>query len=151
MKLLIVILLLFTSCSTIYKIVDVVEDYLKEDKAEFVNPDIPPSSGGREQEWYWAWKEYDGTFRIRWPSYFHNEHQVGDGSYTTINGERADFRGIWRDDGVSQRPSYTIPGPRSRFEGIVLVQLYAANDKLLAWFRIDAGSTQRGYLPPGSP
>jgi hypothetical protein len=100
---------------------------------------VPPNpSAPREHEWYWAWKSYDGTFRVRWPSYYHDVFNLDSRSYTLINGERARFRGIWRDDGVSRRPSYTIPGPRDRFRGPALIELYNNDGKKVGEFRVDA-------------
>ncbi len=112
------------------------------------NPAVPRSTGAsRDQEWYFAYKSYDNTFRIRWPTYFYTVHRVGEGSYTLVNGQRARFRSYWRDGGPTAiRPSYTIPGPQSRFSGQVLCVLYSASGEPLAWFVTPAGGG-RGHLP----
>lgn len=113
-----------------------------------VNPPVPGNpSGTRMQLWYFAYKSYDNTFRIRWPTYFYTEYGVGPGSYTLVDGQRAEFRNHWTDDGVSTRPSYTIRGPQSRFSGEVLCILYDRRGNALAWFTTRAPGTTQGRLP----
>lgn len=110
------------------------------------NPSIPNSGSSREQ-WYFGYKSYDGTFRIRWPTYFATTYGVGPGSYNTVNGQRATFRSFDVDNGA-RRPSYTIPGPSSRFRGEVTCILYSSSGTALGWFRTNyGGSRTSGSLP----
>jgi hypothetical protein len=108
-------------------------------------PDNPPVSG-RGQSWYFGYKSYDNTFRIRWPTYFATALGVGPGSYTLVEGQQADFRGYDTDNG-SKRPSYTIRGPSSRFSGVVTCVLYSAGGEALGWFQANAEATTQGTLP----
>ena len=119
------------------------------DEPEPTNPSIPPSPSNapRMQQWYFTYKSYDNTFRVRWPTYFYTEHNVGQGSYTMINGNRAVFRNHWVDDGRSTRPSYTLPGPASRLSGRVTCVLHDKNGNALAWFQTSASGTTSGRLP----
>ncbi len=110
------------------------------------NPPVPATRAGtHDQNWYFAYKSYDNTFRIRWPTYFYTAHRLGQGSYTLANGQRAAFRS-YDTDGGAMRPSYTIPGPSSRFSGEVLCLLYNARGELLAWF-VTPASGGHGRLP----
>jgi len=98
------------------------------------NPQIGASSG---QSWSFGYKEYDQTFRIRWPSYFATDLGVGPGSYCLVNGEVARFRSYDTDEG-SKRPSYTLPGPSDRFGAAgteLTIVLHSAGGEPLAWFK----------------
>jgi hypothetical protein len=108
-------------------------------------PDNPQVSG-RGQQWYFGYKSYDNTFRIRWPTYFATSLGVGSGSYTLVDGQVAGFRG-YDTDNNSKRPSYTTPGPKSRFSGVVTCVLYSSSGQALGWFKADAGGTSQGNLP----
>lgn len=111
------------------------------------NPAVPANpSGSSAQLWYFGYKSYDNTFRIRFPTYFATALGVGPGSYTLVNGQNARFRGFDTDH-RARRPSYTIPGPKSRFSGIVTCILYSAEAKALGWFTAPAHSTTQGSLP----
>jgi len=111
------------------------------------NPAVGESRPGSSSElWYFSYKDSDSTFRIRWPSYFANVLGVGAGSYTTVNGQFAEFRGFDTDEGAN-RPSYSVPGPSIRFVGEVLCILYAADGQALAWFRTPVASPIQGRLP----
>jgi hypothetical protein len=112
------------------------------------NPSVPANpSGTSRQLWYFGYKSYDNTYRIRWPTYFATELNIGPGSYTTVNGERARFRSFDTDNN-SNRPSYTIPAQRgTRFRGEVLCILYNKNDQPIAWFRTSASGRSQGSLP----
>ncbi len=111
------------------------------------NPSVPPTPEGSSAElWYFGYKDYDNTFRIRWPTYFAVSLGVGEGSYTLVNGERARFRSFDTDHGA-KRPSYTMPGPSGRLNGTVTCVLYSHSGVALAWFRTTAGATTQGRLP----
>lgn len=105
-------------------------------------PTNPKVSGS----WYFAYKSYDGTYRIRWPTYFATSMGIGPGSYSLVQGQKATFRGYDTDNG-QKRPSYTIPGPSSRFNGQVLCVLVASAGKPVAWFKCNADTTSSGTLP----
>lgn len=110
------------------------------------NPSVPPNPEGTSAElWTFTFKTYDGTFRIRWPSYFANSLGVGEGSYTLVNGENARFRSFDTDHGAN-RPSYTMPGPASRLSGTVTCVLFSRQGVALAWFQTPAGGGG-GRLP----
>ncbi len=111
------------------------------------NPVIDNPSGRSAQMWYFGYKDYDRTFRIRWPTYFTTARGVGPGSYTLVNGERAEFRSYDTDRGA-QRASYTIAGPENRFTGEVLCVLYSADGQALGWFRtVHGAADNQGSLP----
>ena len=111
------------------------------------NPSVPSNpSGTSRQLWYFGYKDYDRTFRVRWPTYFSTTMGIGSGSYTMIDGQRAKFRSYDTDHGA-KRPSYTISGPKSRFSGDVICILYTSSGTPVAWFRTDAGATRQGRLP----
>lgn len=105
-------------------------------------PPNPQVSGS----WYFAYKSYDGTYRIRWPTYFATSMGLGPGSYTLVNGQKATFRG-YDTDGGKKRPSYTISGPSSRFNGTALCVLVTPADQPVAWFTCNADVTSSGSLP----
>lgn len=111
------------------------------------NPSVPANpSGTSRQLWYFGYKSYDNTFRIRWPTYFATDLGVGPGSFNLVDGQRAEFRSFDTDNN-SKRPSYTIPGPKSRFSGSVICILFSAGGTPLAWFEANAGATTQGSLP----
>lgn len=111
------------------------------------NPSVPASrDNSSAQDWYFHYKSSDNTFRIRWPTYFYTEYDIGPGSYTLVDGEVAEFRSYDTDRG-GHRPSYTIPGPRTRFEGEVLCVLVAPSGERLAWFVAPAEGRSAGRLP----
>jgi hypothetical protein len=112
------------------------------------NPSVPANpSGTSRQLWYFGYKSYDNTYRIRWPTYFATQLNMGPGSYTTVNGERAPFRS-YDTDNNSKRPSYTIPAARgTRFSGEVLCILYTQNNEPVAWFKTSASGVTQGRLP----
>lgn len=111
------------------------------------NPTIPANpSGTSAQLWYFGYKSYDNTFRIRWPTHFATALGVGSGSYTTVNGQTARFRSFDTDNGA-KRPSYTISGPKSRFSGTVTCILYSSRGQALAWFKANSQATTQGRLP----
>ena len=116
-----------------------------EQEQGLTNPAVPDGPG-RVQEWYWARKDYDGSFRVRWPTYFADV--AGNGSYTMINEHRAEFRGYWTDQPEARRPSYTMPIRDLPSE--VLCVLYSSEDKPLAWFRTATVGAHRGTLPEGT-
>ncbi len=105
-------------------------------------PTNPKVSGS----WYFGYKSYDGTYRIRWPTYFATSMGFGPGSYTLVNGQKATFRSYDTDNG-QKRPSYTISGPSSRFNGQALCVLVSASDQPVAWFTCNADATTSGSLP----
>lgn len=107
-------------------------------------PDNPPGAAG--QRWYFGYKSYDNSFRIRWPTYFAAALGVGPGSYTLVDGQLASFRS-YDTDGGARRPSYTIPGPSSRFKGTVICILHTADGRAVGWFQANAGATSQGTLP----
>lgn len=113
------------------------------------NPKLEVREGSSRELWMFAYKDYDNTFRIRWPSHFANSLGVGPGSYNLINGERAEFRSFDTDHG-SNRASYSLPGPFRRIgEGVEMTcVLYSAEGVALAWFKTYStnGSVQ-GPLP----
>jgi hypothetical protein len=99
-----------------------------------VNPPIPDNPAGTSaQLYYFNFKSYDNTFRIRWPSYFATDLGVGPGSYVMVNDQRAEFRSFDKDSGA-QRPSYTMPGPESRLSAPYRCILHAADGRVIAWF-----------------
>ncbi len=111
------------------------------------NPSIPANpSGTSRQLWYFGYKSYDNTFRIRWPTHFATSMGVGPGSYTMVDGQRASFRSFDTDYGA-KRPSYTIRGPKNRFRGDVLCILYSEDGRALGWFVANADVTSQGRLP----
>jgi len=111
------------------------------------NPALPPNTAGtNDQRWYFGWKDHDGTFRMRWPTYFWTKHAVGAGSYVLVNELRAEFRS-YDTDGGAKRPSYSLPGPRSRVTGEVLCVLVSKDGERLAWFRTRSDATTQGDLP----
>jgi hypothetical protein len=111
------------------------------------NPTIPANpSGSSAQLWYFGYKSYDNTFRIRWPTYFATALGVGKGSYTMVAGQKAGFRSYDTDNGA-KRPSYTIDGPKSRFSGTVTCILYSSHGQALAWFKANSQATTQGRLP----
>lgn len=110
-----------------------------------VNPTIAPDPPvGRGERWDFVRKDYDGTWRIRWPSTLAREHGIGPGSWCTVNGARAEFRSFDTDHGA-RRPSYRMPMT-------VLVHfparciLYTKEGKAIAWFEAPAANTS-GRLP----
>lgn len=110
------------------------------------NPPIPPDPPtGRGEMWDFARKNYDQTWRIRFPSALAREHGIGPGSYCIVNGrDRASFRSYDRDHGA-MRPSYTMP-LAVRIEFPATVVLYRADGRAVAWFRADRPN-QSGRLP----
>jgi hypothetical protein len=102
------------------------------------NPALDGSSS--RQVWSFGYKEFDHTFRIRWPSYFATDLGVGPGSYTTVNGERAEFRNYDTDNG-GRRASYTMPGPSSRLGPVgteITCVLHSSDGTALGWFKTGA-------------
>lgn len=111
------------------------------------NPQIPASTpGSNDQLWYFSYKTHDNTFRIRWPTYFYTVHRVGPGSYTLVNGLRANFRSYDTDYGA-MRPSYSLPGPFSRLPSTVICVLYTSGGQALAWFSTKTSGINQGTLP----
>ena len=100
-------------------------------------PDLP---GSRSEQWSLSRKDYDQTWRIRWPSTF---AYLGAGSYCTANGNRADFRSYDTDHGA-RRPSYTLP-LSTPLSNPVRCILYAQDGQAVAWF--DGSVNASGRLP----
>jgi hypothetical protein len=106
------------------------------------NPDV----SGRCQQWYFGYKSYDNSYRIRWSNYFATDLGLGPGSYCTVNGEVATFRSYDTDNGC-KRPSYTTRGPSSRFNGEVTCILYTPSGQAVGWFKANGDATTQGMLP----
>ena len=108
------------------------------------NPSTPVTSD-RVQEWYWARKDYDGTWRARFPTAL--AAQVDSSSYCMVDGtHRMVFRSWWRDQPGANRPSYTIQQAGLDLGSEVLVTLHKSDGTIVAWFRA-ARSGGRGRLP----
>jgi len=109
------------------------------------NPKTPPDiEGSISEQWSFNGKDYDNSWRIRWPSYFYDVHRIGRDSWCTVNGIRAEFRSYDTDHGAF-RPSYTMP------QSVVVALpatciLYSRNGVALAYFVTDSHN-KRGRLP----
>jgi len=117
------------------------------------NPTLDDQAGDTKQMWSFGYKDYDHTFRLRWPTYFATDLGVGPGSYNTVNGERAEFRGFDYDDGA-QRASYTLPGPSYRLcdtSTELTCVLYSADGQALAWFKTYVPAEGEGMLSAPLP
>ena len=102
------------------------------------NPSIPPAPPNtNNQSFEIMHKEYDSSWRIRWPSAF--AEFAGPGSYTMLDGlHRAEFRS-WDTDNGANRPSYTMPYSAWNGAGEVLAILYDKNEIARGWVRRVAG------------
>jgi len=109
------------------------------------NPAIAPDPAeGRGERWDLARKDYDQTWRVRWPSTLAREHGVGPGSWCEVNGARAQFRSFDTDSGA-KRPSYTMPlATPITFPATAI--LYKPDGTALAYF-IAPGPNTNGRLP----
>jgi len=154
------LLLVFTGCAALEKLPELARNLPAPDSTEPppaadppaqpalpVNPAIAPDPAeGRGERWDFGRKAYDSTWRIRFPSTLGRPpHNVGAGSWCTVNaGARAEFRSFDLDHGA-KRPSYTMPLSTSvAFPATVI--LHDASGKPVAWFRADAADTN-GRLP----
>ena len=110
-----------------------------------VNPDtgadLPNSIS---EQWSFGTKEYDQTWRIRFPSHFANKMGIGPGSYCMANDNRAEFRSFDADNG-SKRPSYTM-SLSIKLNAPVTCILYDKDGKAVGWFKCE-GLSGRGRLP----
>ena len=106
------------------------------------NPSIPGYGTSASQRWHFLYKDYDHTWRIRWPTYFADKLGNPKESWCTVNGERAPFRSFDTDNG--ERASYTLPGPRRRLSGPVICILYSSDGKALGWFQAIAPGPDSG-------
>jgi len=107
------------------------------------NPDTPPDlPGSISEQWSFKRKDYDGTYRIAWPSSL--RALVDDQSYCTVNGQRATWRGVDADNGAN-RPKYTIDFDAVEIDGPAECILYDLHGTALAWFVGSVG--QSGELP----
>jgi len=95
------------------------------------NPSIPGYGTSASQRWHFLYKDYDHTWRIRWPTYFADKLGNPKESWCTVNGERA---------------SYTLPGPRRRLSGPVICILYSSDGKALGWFQAIAPGPDSGWI-----
>lgn len=113
-----------------------------------VNPATPEDiPGSKSEQWTFTTKDYDQSYRIRWPTTLSNEpYNLGAGSYVMVNGMRAEFRS-YDGDGGAKRASYTmalsvvIPG--RPITNIV----YKADGVALAWFVTPDTLNRSGRLP----
>ncbi len=145
-------LLLASGCAHIDKakeIVDIIKDKpeaVEPAKPELpTNPQTPPDlEGSISEQWSFSRKDYDNTWRVRWPTYFYTAHKVGQGSYCTVNGDRAEFRSYDKDHGA-YRPSYTMPQSIPVALPATCI-LYDREGNALAWFITDSHN-KRGRLP----
>jgi len=108
-----------------------------------VNPAIPASSG-RAQEAYFARKNYDKSYRIRFPTAL--QQHGGTGSYVMVNGYRAEFRGWWTDEPGAKRPSYTMP-IGGGIQAPVTCVLHSADGVARAYFIAGNAERWRGRIP----
>jgi hypothetical protein len=110
-----VLITLLSSCTTVVDLIDKYKDKIPTPTptptpdSGFKNPTIPPNPQGRVQLFSLTYKEYDDTWRPRWPTYFATDLNIGPGSFTLINGVRLEFRSFDVDEGA-KRPSYTVSG-----------------------------------------
>jgi len=104
-------------------------------------PDLP---GSISEQWSLKRKDYDGTYRITWPSTFASDYGIGEGSYCTVGDHRAAFRGIDADHGA-RRPKYTLPQSKT-FALPVTCILYNSQGEAVGWFEADRVGTN-GRLP----
>ena len=144
---LILLVVLLAGCAHIEKARQIVDVITDEPAAPAlpVNPPIPPApEGSHAQSFEIMRKEYDASWRVRWPSAF--APMVGEGSYTMLDGiYRADFRS-WDTDNGSRRPSYTMPYGAWDGRGEVLAILYDKFGVPRGWVRRGAGD--RGPINP---
>ena len=116
----------------------------RKDKPEsFVNPPIPTNTPGTlDQMFSLKRKDYDGTYRITWPTYFAGVIFDRAASYSEINGHRASWYGIDDDNGAS-RPKYTIDQHMVIIDGRALCKLYNSDGVQLAEVRAAVGRNVR--------
>jgi len=147
---LMLLVVLLAGCAHIEKarqIVDVITDKPAADEpagSELpVNPPIPANpEGSYAQSFEIMHKEYDNSWRVRWPSAF--APFAGPGSYTMLDGTyRAEFRS-WDTDHGANRPSYTMPYGAWDGRGEVMAILYDAGGVARGWVRWTAG--KRGEI-----
>lgn len=108
------------------------------------NPEIPGYGTSARQRWHFIYKDYDHSWRIRWPTYFADKLGDPAASWCTVNGERAPFRNFDTDHG--KRASYRLPGPRRRLSGPVICILYSSDGKALGWFQATAPGPDSGWI-----
>lgn len=108
------------------------------------NPKTPNDlPGSISEQWSFSKKDYDKSYRIRFPTMF--AKTVGTGSYSMVNGNKATFRSYDTDNG-SKRPSYTISSS-IKLTGPITCILYSKESKALAWFSTPDTGTRSGKLP----
>lgn len=110
------------------------------------NPATPPDlPGSISEHWTIGPKEYDSTWRIRWPTTFaRSPFNLGHGSYCTCNGARAQFRS-YDTDNQSKRPSYTMP-LSVPLQAPVTCILFDSAGNAVGWFKAEA-TRDKGHLP----
>ena len=136
------ILLLASGCVTIDigGIIDAVKPPVVEPAKPSLptNPSTPPDlEGSISEQWSFAKKDYDQTWRVRWPS------SLPVGEYCTVNGVRADFRSFDTDHGA-RRPSYTMP--QSVAVTYPATCILYDKDEPVAWF-VANSQNESGRLP----
>lgn len=105
-----------------------------------MNP-VLPDSGTREQ-WSFLVKDYDNSFRVRWPTHFATE--CGAKSYCTVDGVVFPFRSYDTDNGA-KRPSYQHD--QYPLAASVTCVLFTDYGKAVGWFRASAPFNVSGRLP----
>lgn len=117
-------------------------------------PTNPQLADSAAEKWTFVYKEWDHTFRIRWPTHFYREYGIGPGSYNIIRSDalaedqRAEFRSYDIDSG--RRTSYTAPGPSSRLGPAgtpITVILYLSDGTAVGWFSTTIEGVRGGSLP----
>ena len=117
------------------------------------NPVCPADLPGTISESFsWKKKQYDGTYRITWPTTL-AVMGVGEGSYTFVNGFRAEFRGFDTDGSAIEpdvpkvkRPKFSLP-LAAGVTGPVLCVLHSRAGGKVAWFKLESTADRVGRLP----
>jgi len=116
-----------------------------EEPALPTNPTVPADKPkSLSESWSFRIKAYDNSYRIRWPSYFTDTLGIRAGSWTMVNGRRAEYRGQDLDN-ESNRPSYQL-SQRPPLEGRIRCILHAADGRAVGWFETDLADGD-GKLP----